>query len=159
MSSSLAQMLRTLARQSAAAWNAMATQAFQGVATVETANTVYRFENGLFMARAQKPSSSFGTPSAMRGVRLVGFLAYERGLWSLSPRWRERAIGLLWRPNGYDERSFILTSPTMAWAIEAPVSEVVLRRDGSPPPNIHRPAPASVTRLLPATAALAGDLR
>jgi hypothetical protein len=159
MSSSLAQMLRTLARQPASAWNAMAAQAFQGVATVETANTVYRFENGVFAARARKRSPSLEATAALRGVRLVGFLAYERGLWSLSPRWREKAIALLWRPNGHDERSFILTSPTIGWAIESPASGVVLPQRGSRPPSFPRPAPASVTRLLPASAALAGDLR
>jgi hypothetical protein len=153
-------MLAKLARQSAATWNAMAAEAFRGEAKFETANTIYRFIDGVFASSAQKPSRSFEYPDALRGIRLIGFLAYENGLWSLSPRWREGVLAVFWRTGGVDERSFIVTSATVAFSLTAPpappkrpvsVSRIV-RRPESLPPTLRRPAPPSMTRILPADA-------
>ena len=160
-------MLTKLARQSAATWNALAAEAFRGEAKFETANTIYRFIDGVFASSAQKPSRSFEYPDALRGIRLIGFLSYENGLWSLSPRWRAGACALFWRAGGTDERSMIVTSATVAFSLEAPpkvpartsvtISGVV-RRAESRPPTLRRPAPPSLTRLHPAEPSI-GDLR
>jgi len=161
-------MLVKLARHSAATWNAMASEAFRGEAKFETANTIYRFIDGVFASSAQKPSRSFDYPSALRGIRLIGFLAYENGLWSLSPRWTEGSLGVFWKTGGIDERSFIVTSATVSFSLEAPKPEPkkmlsisgVVRRAESRPPTLRRPAPPSMTRLLPAEGPKpAGDLR
>lgn len=161
-------MLVKLARQSAATWNAMAAEAFRGEARFETANTVYRFIDGVFASCAHKPDRSFDYPSALRGIRLIGFLSYEEGLWSLSPRWRHGSLAVFWKTGGMDERSFIVTSQTSAFALEAPpknderknvsISGIV-RRSESRPPTLRRPAPPSLTRVHAAEAASRGDLR
>ena len=150
-------MLLKLARQSAATWNAMAAEAYRGEAKLETANTIYRFIDGVFASSAQKPSRSFEYSDALRGLRLIGFLAYEHGLWSLSPRWREGVLAVFWRPGASEERSIIVTSATVAFALEpapgrpAPRKSVsisgVVRRAESRPPTLRRPAPPSMTRL------------
>ena len=153
-------MLQKLARQSAATWNAMATEAFRGEVKLETANTIYRFIDGVFASSAQKPSRSFEYADAMRGIRLIGFLAYEDGLWSLSPRWREKSLAVFWRPGAVEDRSIIVTSATVAFALEAPPPAArksitisgVVRKPESSPPTLRRPRPPSMTRLLPADA-------
>jgi hypothetical protein len=154
-------MLLKLARQSAATWNAMAAEAFRGEAKFETANTIYRFIDGVFASSAQKPSLSFDHPDALHGIRLIGFLTYENGLWSLSPRWRSGSLAVFWRPGAADERSVIVTSATVAFSLEAPAARPtrqsvsisgVVRRPESRPPTLRRPAPPSMTRLLPADA-------
>lgn len=160
-------MLAKLARQSAATWNAMAAEAFRGEARFETANTIYRFIDGVFASAAQKPSGSFDYPDALRGIRLIGFLAYEDGLWSLSPRWRAGALAVFWRTGGTDERSFIVTSGTVGFSLTAPAEPQkkksvsisgIVRRPESLPPTLRRPAPPSMTRMHPASAH-PGDLR
>ena len=155
-------MLMKLARQSAATWSAMAAEAFRGEAKFETANTIYRFIDGVFASSAQKPARSFDYPEALRGVRLIGFLVYENGLWSLSPRWRAGALGVFWR-GGADERSFIVTSATVGFSLDAPPARApmksitisgVVRKPESRPPTLRRPAPPSMTRIMPADAHL-----
>lgn len=152
-------MLQKLARQSAATWNAMAAEAFRGEVKLETANTIYRFIDGVFASSAQKPSRSFEYSDALRNVRLIGFLAYEDGLWSLSPRWREKSLAVLWRPGATEDRSILVTSATVAFALDAPPVRAarksvtisgVVRKPESSPPTLRRPAPPSMTRLLPA---------
>lgn len=154
-------MLQKLARQSAATWNAMAAEAFRGEVKLETANTIYRFIDGCFASSAQKPSRSFEWSDALRSVRLIGFLAYEDGLWSLSPRWRSGSLAVFWRPDAIEDRSIILTSATIAFALDAPPVHLarksitisgVVRKPESSPPTLRRPAPPSMTRLLPADA-------
>lgn len=161
-------MLAKLARQSVATWNAMSEEAFRGEARFETANTIYRFIDGVFASSAQKPSRSFEYPEALRGIRLVGFLAYENGLWSLSSRWRSGSLAVFWRSRANtDERSFIVTSATVAFTLEAPPAQApktrlsasgIVRRAESGPPTLRRPAPPSMTRLHPADRPI-GDLR
>src|SRR5438105_9883336 len=97
--------LARLAPQSAAAWHALGGHAFPGESSVETTNGVYRFKNGVFLSRARRPARSFDAPKELRGVRLVGFLADEGGFWSLSPRFREGAHAVLWKPGECDSRS------------------------------------------------------
>lgn len=160
-------MLVKLARQSASTWTALAAQAFRGEASLETSNTIYRFRDGMFVSCATKPSQVFTAPEGLRDLRLVGFLAYENGLWSLSPRWRQGAAAVFWRAGGVDERSFIVTSATVSWVLEAPASvserervpiSGVVRRMGSRPPTLRPPTRESMTRVLPAAAAV-GDPR
>jgi hypothetical protein len=161
-------MLVKLARQSAATWNAMAGEAFRGEARFETANTIYRFIDGVFASSAQKPSRSFEYPDALRGLRLIGFFAYENGFWSLSPRWRPGSLAVFWRGKAsLDDRSVIVTSATVAFSLEAPPARPakrpasvsrILRRAESSPPTLRRPAPPSMTRLHPADGGI-GDLR
>lgn len=159
-------MLVKLARQSAATWNAMAAEAFRGEARFETANTIYRFIDGVFASAAHKPARSFDYPEALRGIRLIGFLAYEDGLWSLSPRWRAGSLAVFWRVGGMDERSFIVTSATVGFSLSAPAEPPrkivsisgIVRKPESRPPTLRRPAPPSMTRMHPASAH-PGDLR
>ena len=149
-------MLVKLARQSAASWTAMAADAFRGEASLETSNTIYRLRDGVFVSCASKRSQAFTTPESFRGLRLIGFLAYANGLWSLSPRWRAGVLAVFWR-GGTDERSFIITSATAGWSIDA--SAAAGDRKRAPISGVvRRPAPPSMTRVLPAAAA-AGDLR
>jgi hypothetical protein len=172
-----------LARQSAATWQRIRGQTFRGDTTIETANTLYRFKDGVFAGRAPRLAPvteamdlddtlidpAWESPPGMAGLELIGFLADEEGLWSLSPRWRPGALAVMWRradaagssgrPEGKDD-GFTLTSPTLACTIERPrevpppnrsipersdVFTVPSRR----PPTVRRPAPDSMTRLQP----------
>lgn len=150
--------LAKLAPQSAAAWHALGGRAFPGESSIETSNGLYRFRNGVFVSRARRPHRSFDAPKEMRGMRLIGFLADEGGFWSLSPRWREGAHAVLWKPAGADATSFILTSPTISIATEEPQPEpwvVKTSRSGvharriARPPSIRELEPPSMTRLHP----------
>src|SRR5436190_22568638 len=91
-------MLAKLARLSASTWNAMAHEAFHGLVQIQTANTIYRFIDGVFASSAQKPSHDFEHPDTFHGLRLIGFFAYENGFWSLSPRWCHGCLAVFWRP-------------------------------------------------------------
>ena len=86
-----ASFLAKLAPMAAGGWHALGAQMFPGELSLATTNTVYRFKNGVFQGRARKNARTFECPKAMRGLRLIGFLHDEGGLWSLSPRWREGA--------------------------------------------------------------------
>lgn len=149
-----------LARQSAATWQRVRGEAFLGHTIVETANTIYRFENGLFQGRASRGSSAaWDAPAAMSDLEIIGFLTYEGGFWSLSPRWQPGALAVLWRMNSTStDRGFTLTSPTVACTVVRP--EPMSARDtpersdvfdvpGSKPPVVRRPPPPSMTRLQP----------
>src|SRR5690242_20575923 len=108
-----------LARQSAATWRLLRGEAFAGSTTLETANTVYRFEDGVFSARAPRSPRAlpaWESPPNMKGVELIGFLTDEGGLWSLSSRWRPGALAVI-TTNG---QAFTLTSPTLACTTERP---------------------------------------
>jgi len=148
-----------LARQTATTWRCIRGEAFLGETTIETANTVYRFENAVFSGRARRVAGvatpAWESPPNMKGVELVGFLADEGGLWSLSARWRPGALAVITT----NDRAFTLTSPTFACTIERPARrsrpELLdsARADvfmASPPPTVRRPAPPSMTRLQPA---------
>ena len=137
--------LATLAPQSAAAWHALGARLFPNELSIQTDNSTYRFKNGVFVSRAQKPARSFDCPKEMRGLRLVGFLHDEGGLWSLSPRWRFGSHAALWRPGPTDAASFILTSATTEFTLEE-VSGVMIRRIARPP-SIRHPLPPSMTRI------------
>ena len=146
-----------LARQSAATWRCVRGEAFLGHTTIETANTLYRFQDGVFSGRAPKVASTmpaWESPPNMKGVELIGFLADEGGLWSLSPRWRPGALAVITT----NDQAFTLTSPTLSCTIERPsrpLRKTPRRSDvfavpGSAPPTVRRPAPPSMTRLQPA---------
>jgi len=147
--------LVTLAKQTAATWQQVRGEAFLGDTTIETANTVYQFKDGVFSGRAPKPAPgeapAWESPPRMKGVELIGFLADEGGLWSLSPRWREGALAVITT----HEKAFTLTSPTLACAIvrrERPLRAAPERSDvfsvpSARPPAVRRPAPPSMTRV------------
>lgn len=142
----------TLARQSAAAWRAVRGDAFNGAVTIETTNRVYRFEDAVFAGRAGKAppgaETRWETPPEMAGAELVGFLANEGGLWSLSTRWRPHVMAVLTTNN----RTFTLTSPTSAFSVRAapeeppPPASGTRRRPSSSPPGPSRPTSPSLTR-------------
>jgi hypothetical protein len=144
-----------LAQQTAATWQRVRGEAFLGDTTIETGNTLYRFKDGVFAGRAPRPAKGtspvWESPSNMRGVELIGFLADEGGLWSLSPRWRSSALAVITT----NERAFTLTSPTLACTIERPEPPLrptpersdVFVLPSSRPPAVRRPAPPSMTRL------------
>ncbi len=147
-----------LAKQTAATWQRVRGEAFLGEVTIETGNTLYRFEDGVFSGRAPRPAAggapAWDTPPNMEGVELIGFLADEGGLWSLSPRWRSGALAVITTK----AKAFTLTSPTLACTIERPerpLREAPARSDvfvapSSCPPSVRRPAPPSMTRVMQA---------
>ena len=138
--------LTDLASQSGAAWSALGAQMFPGELSVATDDGVYRFMNGVFLGRARKLARTFECPKTMRGMRLIGFLHDEGGLWSLSPRFRAGARAVLWKPDGAEAETFILTSAAVEVTMDevAPrkrsPSGVVIRRIARPP-SIREPAP------------------
>ena len=157
--------LAQIANPSAATWHAVGGRMFKGEATVETGNRVYHFRDGVFVSRSSGPSRSYEAPTQMIGMRLVGFLANEGGLWSLSTRWRPGSHAVLWRPSApgeaIDPKSFLLTSQTASFTVEEPEPQPwiapaapkrgsqsgVRARRPARPPNIVRPSPPSMTRL------------
>ena len=144
--------LAKIGPQSAAVWHALGAHNFPGELSVATGNSVYRFKNGVFLSRAKKPARSFDCPKAMRAMRLVGFLHSEGGLWSLSPRWREGAHAVMWKPGSTDAQSFILTSPTSSFTLEEPEPKPA-NPEPTPSPWLARPPsfrclmPTSMTRI------------
>lgn len=138
-----ASFLAKLAPMAAGGWHALGAQMFPGELSLATTNTVYRFNNGVFQGRARKNARTFECPKAMRGLRLIGFLHDEGGLWSLSPRWREGAHAVLWQPGETDEQSFVLTSPTRELTLEERGPSAARSVNIA----IRRPLPASTTRI------------
>lgn len=142
-----------LAMQSAATWHALGPRIFPGEMTVETDGSVYRFSAGLLVGRTRR-SGDTALSASMRDLRLIGFLAEEEsGLYSFSPRFREGAHAVLWKPDpsvALDESAFILTSPARSATVEdprraTPASGVM--RVARARPTVPRPQPSSVTRL------------
>lgn len=154
-----------LARQSAATWHALCAQAFAGETVIETENTVYRLENGVFVGRAKKAADRTGPfepAPGMLGARLLGFLVDEGGLFSISPRWRKGALAVFWRPglekNEIDPKSIVLTTPTLTFDKKEPEPEPWIRSSAGShsnirratrgrPPTLRRPQPPSMTRM------------
>jgi hypothetical protein len=144
-----------LTNQTATAWRSVRREAFVGTTILETDNALYCFEDGVFSGRAPKPaigeSPAWVSPPNMKGAALIGFLADEGGLWSLSPRWRAGSLAVIC---GSNER-FTLTSGTHSCTIErperplrpAPVRSDVFDVPGTHPPTVRRPRPPSMTRL------------
>src|SRR5690606_5014284 len=103
-----------LAPQSVAAWDALRAETFAGEASLHTGNSVYRFRDGVFVSRSAKGSSAPSSPASMSGLRLIGFLVHEDGLWSLSSRYVPGAPAVLVRPEArleaVDEGSYMVTS-------------------------------------------------
>jgi len=165
--------LAKIGPHSAAVWHALGAQTFPGELSVATDNSIYRFKNGVFLSRAKKAERSFDCPKAMRALRLIGFLHHEGGLWSLSPRWRDGAHAVMWKPGSTDASSFILTSPTSSFTIDEPEpkpgnpeptpspwlarppahSGVMIRRTARPP-SIRLLMPPSMTRIHTAAPAI-----
>ncbi len=159
--------LADLALMAAGGWHALGAQTFPGELSVATDDGVYRFVNGVFRGSAKEAARSFALPKTMRGLRLIGFLFDEGGMWSLSPRWRAGALAVMWKDGEVDAESFVLTSPTRDFTIDEPdprpsqpgpkptpwatarpssPSGIKLRR-AARPPSIRRPLPASMTRI------------
>jgi hypothetical protein len=154
-------VLATLAKTSATTWLSIGECAFFGDVTIETKNTMYRFHNGVFVSRSRKPTRTSESPLSMRGIRLIGFLSPSSGRWSLSPRWSMGSLAVLWRAGGIDETSFLLTSASLDYSLMEPTPRSkpapapppdrsdVFRRVVSRPPTLRRPAPPSMTRVMP----------
>ena len=161
--------LASLAPHSADTWMALGPAMFPGELSMATMSGVYRFKNGIFLGRANLSARTFEWAKAMRGTRLIGFLADERGLWALSPRWREGTHAVLWKPDATDGEPFLITSPTTSFTLEeaesapeprrtsmpsasdeAPPESGVRTRRAARPPSIRRPLPPSTTRIHPA---------
>jgi len=143
-----------LAEQSAATWRRVRGEAFAGETMVETGNTLYRFIDGVFSARAAKSPGgwpAWESPAHLIGVELIGFLADEGGFWSFSPRWREGSLAVI----ATKGKTFTLTSPTRACRFERPARSLrkapdrsdVFNVPGSRPLEVRRPAPPSMTRI------------
>jgi len=158
--------LAELAPMAAGGWQALGAQIYPGELSIATDNGVYRFKNGSFQSRAKTDARSFECPKAMRGLRLIGFLFDEGGMWSLSPRWRAGAHAVLWKDGETDAESFVLTSPTkdftleepdpkphepgpkpIPWATRAPSQSGIMLRRTARPPSIRQPMPPSMTRI------------
>lgn len=136
-----------LASQAAGLRGARA-EVFRGAVTIETGNTLYRFEDGVFSGRAPRPAAGsapdWQAPPSMRGVELIGFLSDEGGLWSLSLGWRSGSMAVMTT----SARALTLTSPTVAWAAERPEPRPAVVRTPSPRlPSPRPPAPQSTTRI------------
>jgi len=138
----------------------LAEKAFEGEVAIETANTLYRFHNGVFTSRARKPTRAYEAPPSLVGIRLVGFLFPQNGLWAFSPQYKKGALAVLWKPGLPDDKAFVLTTVTISFSIEAaprpypriPTASDVFRRPPQQAPTFRRPAPPSLTRIMPATA-------
>jgi hypothetical protein len=153
----LSSFLVKLAPSSAAGWLALGAEVFRGTSELETTNSVYAIEGGVLVSRTKRGSSTVERPKGLVGLRLVGFLTDEDGLYGLSPRWKEGSLAVLFRvPKGErtpDERSFVVTTATLAFRVPPPASGLRLVRSVSPP-TVRRPLPASLTRLFAATTTL-----
>lgn len=168
--------LARLAPSSAAAWHVLGTHVFAGEVRLVTENRIYLFRDGVF-ARRWAVKSADGEPHArltqeqeqehddadpMTSMRLVGFLAAEGALWSLSASFRPGAHAVMWRPSDAPDAalpsSFLLTSAVTSITLPerpAPPSQRrasisgIRARVMQRPPRIQRPAPPSMTRLYP----------
>jgi hypothetical protein len=158
--------LAELAPMAAGGWQALGAQIYPGELSLATDDGVYRFRNGIFQSRALTASRSFERPKAMRGLRLIGFLFDEGGMWSLSPRWQPGALAAMWRDGETEAEPFVVTSPTTDFTLDEPEpkpqpgpkpipwatrpspsqSGTMLRRIARPP-SIRRPLPPSMTRI------------
>jgi hypothetical protein len=150
-----------LAEQSAAAWKRVRAEAFAGETIFETANTRYRFVDGIFSARAPIATEhgrvAWESPVLLKGLELIGFFTDEGGFWSFSPKWREGALAVI----AAEGKTFTLTSPTRAFQNERPLAprQAPTRSDvfdipRSRPLEVRRPAPPSMTRIQAMPAAL-----
>lgn len=116
--------LMKLAVRFEGAWRRSRAASFVGAVTVETQNTTYRFIDGAFVGQAPRTRHGFpvwDVPSWMRGGELLGFLYVERGLWSLSPAWREGALAVI----STASRSLTLTSPTLDYDQHEPTCPTI----------------------------------
>lgn len=156
------QPIVALAEHSATIWRHVRGEAFAGTATFETANTVYRFVDGVFAGRMDRrepaKTPAWDTSPSLAGVELIGFFANEGGFWSFSPKWRAGSLAVFVTR----AKTFTLTSPTRAYRMARPSGPVraapeqsdVFDRPRSRPVAVRRPAPLSMTRIqaIPAVA-------
>lgn len=144
-----------LTEQSAAAWRGVRGVAFSGATTLETGNTLYRFEDGVFFGRAPTCSNvdvaAWVSPIPLREAELIGFFADEGGFWSFSTKWRKGALAVILTK----EKTFTLTSAVRSCRIERPSKPMRAAPSSSdvfdiPRPRslaVRRPAPPSMTRI------------
>lgn len=150
-----------LARLSAVTWQRTRSVTFRGETVLATENTRYRFVDGVFAGRLEKTSAStiWETPPALEDLELIGFLADEGGLFSLSPRFRPGAFAVLWnaRVGTTSDDAYTLTSPALECTRVTPAPELPVLPDRSDvfrvpvrrPPTVRRPAPPSMTKIQP----------
>lgn len=90
--------LKNLAARFGKAWIKRPNEPFQGEIVVTTENTIYRFVDGTFAGRSNVEgamATAWETPPWMSGVRLVGFLSRDGGMWSLSTTWKQGAMAVI----------------------------------------------------------------
>lgn len=164
--------LTQLAASTSASWRTVGTAAFLGDSSLTTDNSAYRFHHGMFVSRARNAARFFDAPKAMHGLLLIGFLHEDdaNDRWTLSTSWRAGSHAVLWRLGGTDAASFIVTSPTTSFLLEAPQPKAdpdpspwiarrspshsgVVPRRSAPPPSCRMPLPPSMTRLHSAASA------
>ncbi|HSO33590.1 MAG TPA: hypothetical protein VLT33_13750 [Labilithrix sp.] len=158
--------LTQLAASASTEWRTVGSDAFLGDLSLTTDNSAYRFHHGMFVSRAKNSARFFDAPRAMRGLMLIGFLHEDdaNDRWTLSTSWRAGSHAVLWRLGGTDATSFILTSPTGSFTLEAPQPKAdpdpspwiarrapshsgILPRRSARPPSCRMPLPPSMTRL------------
>ena len=91
----------------------------------------------------------------MQGLVLVGFVADEGGLRSISPRFRPGAHAVLWNPASLEANAFVVTSEVLSFTIEeaeAPIpapprSGVIAKVALRPSPVVSQSTPDSMTRI------------
>lgn len=135
--------LKDLASRYADAWGgARDSSVFQGEGRVETRNTIYRVRDGVCVAvtrggrqdrggaGASTPdSAAHADPTALIGMRLVGWLAHEDPTAGLTETWRPGAYAVLWRQRApYETHSSVaLTSATVSYESKVPPPRIVSR--------------------------------
>lgn len=148
--------LADLASRSSAAWLEIGARIYAGELSVATGNSVYRFREGIFISRAQKPSRSFEAPKEMRGLRIIGFLREEGDTWLLTPQWRVGSHAVLWRVGGSDPTSFLLTSPTTDFALDEPEPKPAPQPRPGPEPSPWMTLIAKAVAKSPAKSPISG---
>ena len=145
--------LAELEASSRDAWLRLGVQFFGAEMHLETANTVYRFLDGICYTVTKKRGHVSGE---MKGLRLLGWLVQEASgelVLSLYPR--RGAPAVLWRPQLDGEDAFMFTSAFVALAKSHrdERKEAAEARRSAP---IRRVDPQSVARLFVAPMRRAG---
>jgi hypothetical protein len=148
--------LKDLATQQADAWAASASPStFAGEMRVETRNTVYTFKDGACVSVTRKGNAFKSDPTAIVGMRMIGWLFHDDPYAGLQHAWRPGAYAVLWRSRGPGEASsaVALTSTTTTMlAVRRTTPPPLPRSSSRPPPlpvravSLPPPLPARVVR-------------
>ena len=146
--------LADLEASSRDSWLRLGAQFFGAEAHLETANTVYRFLDGICYTVTRK--GSFDQRRGVEGLRLLGWLIKdETGSLVLSLYPHRGAPAVLWRPQLSGEDAFMFTSAFVALAKSHrdERAEAAEARRSAP---VRRIDPQSVARLFTAPMRRAG---